>query len=93
MTENNVTPLHAVKDETKKLTVEERLEIENVYLQIQNLHLQGQQMQADLIRSVQMRQELQKKMTDMQAKLGAKYDVDMTKVQIAADGTILPPGK
>lgn len=89
MEESNDTALPAVKDEpVKKLTTEERLEISNVYLQIQNLHLQAERMQADLIRAVQLRQELQAKMALMQDALGAKYSVDMTKVQIAPDGTI-----
>jgi hypothetical protein len=92
MSENNVTELHA--QEPKKLTNEERLEIENVYLQVENLRLQGERMQADLVRSVQMRQALQARMLELQTMLGVKYKVDMTKVQINPDGTILPaPGK
>ena len=92
MNENNVTELHP--QEPKKLTNEERLEIENIYLQVENLRMQGERMQADLVRSVQMRQALQARMLEMQTALGVKYQVDMTKVQINPDGTILPaPGK
>lgn len=90
MNENNVIEMPQSTG-PKKLTEEERLKIENCYLQIENLRLQSERMQADLIKAVQMRQELQKNMLQMQTDLGAKYQVDMTRVQISPDGTITSP--
>jgi hypothetical protein len=76
----------------KKLEDIDRLRIENLYLQVQNLGLQAQQMQADLLKATQMRQEAQGKMALLQRELSEKYDIDLSKVKILPDGTILPSG-
>ena len=73
----------------KKLTVEERLEIENIYLKVENLVLQSERLRADIQKSVEMRTEQQNKMRELQARLSTKYGCDMTKVKILPDGTIL----
>ena len=72
----------------KKLTTEERFHIENLFLKVQNLMLQQQQMQSDLQKSVQMRQGYQDEMSALKKQLSEKYGVDMTKVKIHPDGTI-----
>lgn len=73
----------------KKLTAEERYEIENCFLKVQNLALQTQKLHDDVQKAVQMRMEEQNRMVGIQARLGAKYNVDMTTVKIAPDGTII----
>lgn len=72
----------------KKLTLEERLEIENCFLKVQNIAMQTEKMYADIQRAVTMRQEEQNRMLALQARLGEKYQVDMSKAKIAPDGTI-----
>ena len=75
----------------KKLTREERLEVENLYLRVTNLALQEKQLQADLIKCNQMKIEYQKKLEELQNTLGQKYNVDMKSrsVNIDADGNII----
>ncbi len=77
----------------KKLTPEERLQIENCYLKVQNLHLQTEKLREDVIKAASMRMEEQRRMEALKSMLGAKYQVDMDKVQIHPDGTIIenPP--
>ncbi len=75
-----------------RLSAEERLKIENLHLKVQNLLLQQQQMQADIQKSVEMRLGFQQEMADLQKELGDRYGVDMTKVRILPDGTILTQG-
>lgn len=87
------------------LTREEYLEIENLSLKTQNMALQEQRLQQDLIKSNQMRQELQRELDDKRITLSAKYGCDMLAktTQITADGVIIdqtrasqpqvPPGR
>jgi hypothetical protein len=73
----------------KKLSREDRLEIEVLAVKIQNMALQQQQMQRDIVESVRQRQAFQTELVAMQAKLGEKYGVDMTTVKIEPDGTLI----
>lgn len=86
-----VTEAPAPEDIPKKLTPEERLQVENLYLKVENLVLQQQRMQEDVQRSVKMRLEFQQQMTDLQNQLAEKYGCDMSKVKILPDGTIVQP--
>lgn len=85
-------PVEVTPKAPKKLEDIDRLRIENLYLQVQNLGLQTERMQADLIKATQMRQEAQSKMAHLQKELSEKYDIDLSKVKILPDGTILPSG-
>lgn len=76
-----------------KLTREEYLEIESLSLKVQNVALQHEKLQADVIKAVQMRQDLQKELATMLKRFSEKYGVDLTKVQILPDGTIVNPAK
>lgn len=85
----NPTIVEETAPKKKKLTNEERLEIENIFLKVQNLVLQTKQLQQDVQTSVQMRLTEQQKMKELQERLGKKYGIaDMTKVKIHPDGTI-----
>lgn len=81
-----------LSDVPKKLTAEERLMIENLFLKVENMRLQTERLQADAIQAVTMRQQYQNEMAALQRALAEKYGVDMTKVKILPDGTILPQG-
>lgn len=73
----------------KKITNEERLEIEVLIMKVQNMVLQQQAMQRDIIESVKQRQAYQGELEQIQKKLSAKYNIDMAKVEIRPDGTIV----
>lgn len=73
----------------KKLSREDRLEIEVLAVKIHNMVLQQQQMQRDVIESVRQRQAFQTELEAMQAKLSEKYGVDMRTVEIRPDGTLV----
>jgi ABC-type phosphate transport system auxiliary subunit len=81
-----------LSDVPKKLTAEERLQIENIYLKVENMRLQTERLQSDVVQAVQLRQQYQGEMAALQTRLAEKYGVDMTKVKILPDGTILPQG-
>lgn len=88
----NPTVTEPTATEKKKLTTEERLQIENIYLKVENMRLQTERLQADVVQAVQLRQQYQGEMSALQTRLAEKYGVDMTKVKILPDGTILPQG-
>lgn len=74
----------------KKLSRQDKLEIENLYLKVENLKLQQERMTQELLQANVMRQGIQQEMATLQAELSAKYGVDMSQVKILPDGTVLP---
>jgi hypothetical protein len=76
-----------------QLTLEERQQIEILYLKVENLALQQKQLQADIIASVRMRQDFQNQMSVLTAQLSQKYGVDIAKAKInPVDGTVTVEG-
>jgi len=73
-----------------KLSKEDRLEIENLFLKVENLKLQQLQLQRDITTSVEMRQKLQGEMSLLQLALSKKYGVDLQYCDIGLDGSIVP---
>ena len=74
----------------KKLEKQDILELKNFFLKIQNLKLQGDRLQEDTKKCHQMIGELQENLRKKRDELSEKYGVDLTKCQVAADGTIIP---
>jgi len=73
-----------------KLSRDDRLEIENLYLKVENLKLQQLQLQRDIVTSVELRQKLQGEMSSLQISLSKKYSVDLQNCDISHDGSITP---
>lgn len=88
----------AAAAEPKKLSREELLGIENIYLKMQNMQLQVQNLDAAKANIVEQMRELQKEMEAEKQKLSVKYGVDIGRHTVAPDGTIrvgqpvAPPG-
>lgn len=76
-----------------KLSKEDRLEIENLYLKVENLKLQQLQLQRDITTSVEMRLKLQGEMSLLQLALSKKYGVDLQHCDVGADGSITPKAR
>lgn len=74
-----------------KLTDTERLEIENIFLKIQNAQLQVQNIDNAKVALVEQMRELQKEMDEKRKALSAKYGVDITRATVKPDGTIIAP--
>jgi hypothetical protein len=73
----------------KKLTEEERLSIENIYLKLQNGQLQVQQLDAAKAQVVDGMRLLQQEMEKKRAELSEKYGVDISRTTVKPDGTIV----
>lgn len=73
-----------------RLTREERLELENLALKVENIRLQQERLRQDFVTSTRMLRELQKEAQDYQFGLGKKYGVDLAHSTIQSDGSIIP---
>ncbi len=74
--------------EQKKLTREELLSVENLYLKLQNMQLQVQNIDHAKAALIEQMREIQKEMDDVRAGLSQKYGVDIGRHTVAPDGTI-----
>lgn len=77
----------------KKLTEEERLSIENIYLKLQNCQLQVQNLDAMKNEIVGQMRQLKDEMEKKRAELTAKYGVPIERTSVKADGTIVETAK
>lgn len=74
----------------EKVSKEDHLAVENIYLKIENIRLQSELMRAQLTEAAERMAGLQKEMTQKQEELSKRYNVDMSRVRILPDGTIVP---
>jgi hypothetical protein len=77
------------KDEPRKISEEDRLTVENLYLRIENLALQKKAMQHDLARADEMIRDAQQKLLSKSKEVQDKYGFVLGRDQVAPDGTIL----
>ena len=72
----------------KRLTEEERLTIENIYLKIQNAQMQITHYDTAKGQLIVEMRELQQKMENHRAALSAKYGVDIGRTTVTPSGEI-----
>ena len=73
-----------------KLTREEQLTLENLYLKVENLKLQRERLAQDYAKSGSLLQELQREAEACVVDLKKKYGVDLETSVIRPDGTLGP---
>lgn len=73
-----------------RLSREERLELENITLKVENTRLQQERLKLDFERATTMLLGLQKESFELLDRLNKKYGVDLTKSNIQSDGSIVP---
>jgi hypothetical protein len=73
-----------------RLTREEQLTLENLYLKVENLKLQRERIIADYAKSGQMLQQLQREAEAYAVELKKKYGDDLPGAVIRPDGTVGP---
>lgn len=76
-------------DLPRKISEEDRLAVENLYLRIENLALQQKLLQADLTKSGEMIKEAQQKLVAKSQEFQKKYGIKLGRDKISTDGTIL----
>lgn len=81
------------KAPSRKITEEDRLTVENLYLRIENLALQKKLLQADLTRADELIREAQQKLVAKSADLQERYGFVLGRDQVGSDGTIIQVGK
>lgn len=76
-----------------RVSKEDRLEVENLQVKLQNVQLQLQIMQADLAKALHTRDEYVKKFKEKREYFLQTYGVDLTQITIDDEGNItrLPP--
>jgi hypothetical protein len=79
------------KEEEPRLTMEEKLTLENLALKAENLRLQQERIKQDFVSATRMLLELRKEAEDYQSSLNRKYGVTLAKCKIQPDGSIVPP--
>jgi len=77
----------------RKISEEDRLSVENLYLRVENLALQRKVLQQDLAKADGMIKEVQQKLVDKSKEFAQKYGIVLGRDQIAPDGTILTTGE
>lgn len=73
-----------------RLTVEERLSLENLALKAENLRLQQERLKQDFLTATKMLGALQKEVHEYQMGLDSKYGVKLAECTIQSDGSIVP---
>ena len=73
----------------QQLTREEMLELENYLLKISNIKLQGDKLQADLVRANEMLQDEQNRLRVFRDGMKHKYGVDLGTTKILQDGSFV----
>ena len=74
-----------------RLTTEERLTIENLFLKLQNAQHQVQQLDQNKAALIDQMRQLQTEMEAQRAALSEKYGIDISRTTVKADGTIVYP--
>jgi hypothetical protein len=74
----------------QQLTEAERLSIENVYLRMQNMQLQVQNLDNTKAAIIEQMRALQAEMEQKKTALSEKYGVDIGRTTVKADGSIVP---
>lgn len=80
----------ATPPKPQKVSREDRLEVENLSMKIQNVQLQLQIMQSDLQKALMTRNDLVEQMKKKRDEYMQKYGIDIATVAIADDGTVTP---
>ena len=75
--------------EPRRISAEDRLSVENIYLRLENLALQHKMLQKDLQKCEELIKEAQTKMLDKSKEFQEKYGIVLGRDQIGPDGTIL----
>ncbi len=83
-------------DNERKMSREDMLRVENIYLKIENGKVQEELLRRSFAESMQKlmgdRKRLQEEMTTLKEEFTVKYEINLGVDQIRADGTIVPAG-
>lgn len=80
----------AVPPEPKKVSKEDMLKVEVLYLKITNCKMQEEVMKRDALKLQEDKAKYQQELVALSVEYGVKYGIELGKAQIMPDGTIIP---